>query len=246
MNLVVANWKMNPPSAEEARQIASRIERGLLGVGREKVQTVICPPQVFLPAIRHSLHFAALGAQNVSGAPADTGAFTGEVSAAMLKSLGVSYAIIGHSERRAMGGNDERINSKIRNSLERKITPILCVGFGAKKGAAAASVKRIVKAQITRGLKGITGGKGGRGEGLVVAYEPVWAIGTGKPATPQHAAEILEFARTLLPKARLLYGGSMDGTNAAAFAATGIVQGGLIGGASLKPEVFLNIIKAFS
>ena len=240
MNLVVGNWKMNPGTAEEARAIASKIERGLLAVAREKVETVICPPHVFLPALRHSLHFARLGSQDVSAAEKDIGAFTGEVSAAMLKGLGIAYSIIGHSERRAMGEDDGIVNSKIHQALKHGIAPILCVGFGAKKGAASATVKRIVKGQIQKGLKGAMGEKG-----TVVAYEPVWAIGSGKPATPEHAAEVLEFIGKILPKARLLYGGSMDGNNAPAFAATGIVHGGLVGGASLKPEDFINIVKAF-
>lgn len=238
-NLVVANWKMNPGMAEEARELASRVERGLLTVDRSRVETVICPPHVFLPAVRHSLHFAALGAQNVSAALADTGAFTGEVSGVMLKDVGVKYCIIGHSERRVTGEDDALINNKIHRAMENRITPIFCVGFGAKKGAASAAVKRIVKAQLTRGLKGA------KGE-VVAAYEPVWAIGTGKPATPAHAAEILEFIRGILPKVQLLYGGSMDGGNAASFAEHKVIQGGLIGGASLKPDDFLKIIKAFA
>lgn len=242
MKLVVANWKMNPGSAEEAMGIASRVEHGLLGINRSAIESVICPPSVFLPAVRLSLHFAALGAQNLSGAGAEQGAFTGEVSAKMLKEFGASYAIVGHSERRAMGENDALINQKIRNALKYKLVPILCVGFGAAKGAAAATVKRIVKTQLIRGLKGVKPNQGN----LAVAYEPVWAIGTGQPATPGHAAAILEFVRAILPNARLLYGGSLNGKTAPGFAAQKAIDGGLVGGASLDAQEFLKIVKSFA
>lgn len=241
-NLVVANWKMNPGSAEEARETASRVEHGLLGINRLAVTAAICPPLVFLPAVRLSLHFAALGVQNLSGAAAEQGAFTGEVSAKMLKEFGASYAIVGHSERRAMGENDALINQKIHNALKYKITPILCVGFGVAKGASAAVVKRVVKTQLISGFKGVKFDR----RDLVVAYEPVWAIGTGQPASPVHAAEILEFVRSILPKARLLYGGSLNGKNAAGFAARKVIDGALVGGASLAALDFLKIVRSFA
>lgn len=240
MNLVVANWKMNPKSAEDARVLASRIERGLLEVDRRKVEAVICPPQVFLPAVRHSLHFAALGAQNVSAE--ENGAFTGEVSAGMLNNCGAKYCIVGHSERRRMGETDTMINSKIKLCFRNDIAPILCVGFGATKSSSVSAVKRIVKRQIGLDLEGIKTNE----QNIVITYEPLWVIGTGEPATPAHAAEILDFVRELLPKARLLYGGSMDSRNARAFASERVIQGSLVGGASLDVKEFTQIIKAFA
>ena len=245
MNLVVANWKMNPGTIEEARVLASRVESGLLAVDRSRVETVLCPPFVFMPAIRHSMHFAALGAQNV--AAEKDGAFTGEVSADQLAAAGVKYVIIGHSERRSgHGEDDETISKKVQQAIRSKIFPILCVGFGVKKGAALMVVKSAIKRQITAGLSEVSLGKAD----LAVAYEPVWAIshglGTGRAVKPQHAAEVMTFIRGILPRARLLYGGSVDRANAASFAAEPVISGALVGGASLDAAEFLQIIKAFS
>lgn len=242
-NLVVANWKLNPETLEDARRIASKIEQGLLSINRSEVETVICPPFIFLPAVSAAIHFAKLGAQNVSRY--DKGAFTGEISARQLKHLGVEYVIVGHSERRRMGGADDAaVNQKIKRSLAEHLVPILCVGFGTQKSHSTAQIKNIIRNQIKKGLKGV------RGLRVVIAYEPVWAIsrglGTGKAATPQHAEEIAQFIKKIAKGSQVLYGGSVDGKNAAGFAAQKNIAGSLVGAASLVPNEFLNIIKAFS
>lgn len=238
MKLIVANWKMNPQTVDEARTLASKVEHGLLVLNRADAETVVCPPAVFLPAVFHALHLVKLGAQNV--AAEEQGAFTGEISGAQLSEYQIKHCIVGHSERRAMGEDDEQIGKKIHILLKLKIHPILCVGFGAKKGAAENTVKSIVAKQIRAATAGLRLTK----DNLTVAYEPVWAIGTGKPATPAHAADMASHLRGL-GVGRVLYGGSMDGKNAAHFAEAGL-DGGLIGGASLKYEEFLKIVLAFS
>lgn len=242
MKIIVANWKMNPQTIEEARQLASQIERGLLGVDRNKVETIICPPAVFIPAVRHLIDFAKLGAQNVSRESA--GAFTGEISARQLAEFGVEYVIVGHSERRRMGGDDKVINRKIKQSLAEKLKPILCVGFGTKKSDSHTQIKNVITRQIKIGLAGAKQSR------ITIAYEPVWAIsqglGTGKAATPAHAAEIAKFIKLIVNRVLVLYGGSVDGKNAAEFAAEKIIDGALVGGASLVPLEFLKIIRAFA
>lgn len=234
MNIVIANWKMNPGSVAEAKKLATSVEHGLMGIDKQKVEVVICPPFVFLPALKHALHFAHLGAQDV--AHEAKGAFTGGVSAAQLAEFGVKYVIIGHSERRALGESDELIAAKLKNALAQSLQPILCVGFGAQKGAATEAVKSILKRQLEVVPKG---------QRLVVAYEPVWAIGTGQPATVAHAREMIQFIESEVPGVQGIYGASVDRHNAAEFAAAGIA-GALVGSASLAHHEFLEIIKDFS
>ncbi|MBI4050230.1 MAG: triose-phosphate isomerase [Candidatus Doudnabacteria bacterium] len=234
MNIVIGNWKMNPATVAEAKKLAASVENGLMGVDKGRVRVVICPPFVFLPALKHSLHFAALGAQDV--AHEEEGAFTGEVSAAQLKEFGVKYVIIGHSERRALGESNELIAKKLNIAFVHKLNIILCVGFGAHKGASAEEVRAILQKQLAAIPQGVE---------LIVAYEPVWAIGTGQPAAAAHAREMLQFIESVVPGAQPIYGGSVDRHNAREFAGVG-VSGALVGGASLKSDDFLEIIKAFA
>ena len=242
MNIIVGNWKMNPGTLEEARRLASQIEHGLLSVARERVETVLCPPHIFLPATRPLLHFAKLGAQNVASDL--SGPYTGEISVKQLKEFNVDYVIVGHSERRALAETDKMINSKVKLALKEGIKPILCVGFGIKKDYANVRVKQVIKSQIRAGFAGVTSKSK-----ILVAYEPVWAIsgglGTGKAVTLKHAREITDFIKSQVTGAQVIYGGSLDAKNAAGFAKMGI-GGGLVGGASLEAQDFLKIIKAFS
>lgn len=239
MKLIVANWKMNPDTVEEAREIASRIEQGVLGQERRNVETVICPPFVFIPVLRHVLHFAKLGSQDISAEA--RGAYTGQISARQLQEFGVKFAIVGHSERRLLGEDDKQINRKIKNALACSVEPILCVGYGSNKKSSIATVKKIIKKQLQADLKDIDLRK----SKVTITYEPLWVIGTGKPASLAHCAEIKEFISEIVPGKRVIYGGSLDGQNAGAYAKAGL-EGGLVGGASLKADEFLNIIKAFS
>src|SRR3989338_4742423 len=243
-NLVVANWKMNPATKEEARELAGRIELGVTAVGRERVETVICPPHPFLATLQHLLHFVRLGAQNM--AAEEKGPYTGEVAAAQILSLGGQYVILGHSERRALGEDDKLIGRKFALAIASGLHPILCVGAGTKAGQSQTAISKIVRGQLAVAL---TAGKGKRGD-FTVAYEPVWAIsrglGTGRAVSPVHAAGVVTELRKLAPRSRFIYGGSVDAKNVAGFAAQGALQGALVGGASLDSAEFLQIVKAFS
>ena len=239
MKLVVANWKMNPQNAVQAKKLATDIDRGLSK--RSRIATVICPPFVFLPAVKPAVSSAKLGSQDL--APHEGIPLTGGISASQLKGFGVSYVIVGHSERRALGETDQQVNQKIRQALKHKIEPVVCVGFGTRKSDSAASIKKVVASQIKKGLIGIPKSR------LTIVYEPVWAIsrglGTGTAVEPEHAADIIGFIKKLGSPARGNSGGSLDAKNVGDFAAQKVIQGGLVGGASLQPSEFLKIVKAF-
>lgn len=242
--LLVANWKLNPQSIAEARTLASQVEQGLLALDRRRIEVVLCPPAIFLPIVRHSVHFALLGAQNIS--TEESGPFTGETSVRQIREFGAGYAIVGHSERRAMGESDQMINVKVKIVLASHLEPIICVGFGTKVTSTDALIRRVVAKQITLALRGI----GAKTQKFTVAYEPVWAIsrglGTGKAADAQHAAGIAGFIKAKFPKVRVIYGGSLDANNALSFAKQSLIEGGLVGGASLRAAEFLKIIRAFA
>lgn len=222
--LIVGNWKLNPLTVNEAVALASKIEISTTN------DVVICPPMPFL----ESIEYPHVGAQDCS--PHIKGAYTGEVSPAQLASMGLKYCIVGHSERRTMGETDELIHAKIKSLLEYKITPILCVGFGTTVQEDELEVMEVVGEQLRRDLEDVDPKK------VVVAYEPVWAIGSGKPATPDHAEQVALYIATKHNVTRVLYGGSVNGTNAASFLSQAHITGLLIGGASLLPEDFNKII----
>jgi triosephosphate isomerase (TIM) len=222
--LIVGNWKLNPLTVDEAVALASKIEVSSVN------EVVICPPLPFL----ESIEYPHVGAQDCS--PHIKGAYTGEVSPAQLQSMGVKYCIIGHSERRTLGETDELINAKLKALLDYKITPILCVGFGTTADQDTLSVMESVKEQLLLDLEDIDPTK------VVVAYEPVWAIGSKNPATPDHAEQIALYIATKHDVKRVLYGGSVNSTNAAGFLAEPHIAGLLIGGASLLPDDFNKII----
>ena len=222
--LIVGNWKLNPLTVDEAVALASKINV----VSSNEV--VICPPLPFL----ESIEYPHVGAQDCS--PHIKGAYTGEVSPAQLQSMGVKYCIIGHSERRTLGETDELINAKLKALLDYKITPILCVGFGTTADQDTLSVMESVKEQLLLDLEDVDPTK------IVVAYEPVWAIGSKNPATPDHAEQIALYITTKHGVKRVLYGGSVNSTNAAGFLAEPHIAGLLIGGASLLSDDFNKII----
>ncbi len=231
--LLVANWKMNPASESEAVKLARASDAN---------NVVICPPFPFLRAIKQAIKKAALGAQDVfwENPPASGGAYTGEVSAKMLKGLGVRYTIIGHSERRRwLHETDEMINKKIQAVLKADLKAILCVGepFSVrKKGLTAA--KNFVKKQLKKDLRGVK-------SKFIIAYEPIWAIGTGKPDNPRETAEMAKFIKNL-SRARVLYGGSVTSLNIGRILEYNEIDGALVGGASLKAGEFKKIIKIAS
>lgn len=243
MKLIAANWKMNPATLEEARKLAAEVERAVTGLIYGQVEVVICAPFIYLPALKHTVHHVRLGAQNVSAE--ETGPFTGEISALQLKNLGIGYVLVGHSERRTLGEDNRVINNKLKQCEANGLHPILCVGYGTMKSMSDTRVKNIIATQLRAALAGTRFAKGG----LTIAYEPMWAIskgpGTAVPVAPDHAAEIIEFIKKKYLSARVIYGGSTTAKNAPELAERKVIEGGLPGGASLKAEEFLSIIKAF-
>ncbi len=221
--LIIGNWKLNPLTLQEAQALAGKIDR------TPQHQAVICPPTPFLSAI----DYPNLGAQDCFWKA--KGPYTGQTSPAELKSLGVKYCIVGHSERRELGETDEQVNAKIFALQEQNITPVLCVGFGTAREEDEMAVVDVLKRQLEQGLLGAD-------HSLVVAYEPVWAIGSGKPASPDHAEKIAIFIKTKYDIATVLYGGSTNSTNAASFLQQPHIDGLLVGGASLLPDDFNKMI----
>ena len=243
--IVAGNWKMNTTLAEGVA-LAGAVAQG---AGQAPgVELILCPPAVSLAAVREAVGGApvALGAQNMHFA--DSGAFTGEIAPPMLRDL-ARYVLLGHSERRQLfGETDELVNRKVLAALRHGLRPILCVGETLPQreaGQAAAVIGR----QVRAGLAEVSAADL---SDLVVAYEPVWAIGTGQAATPEIAAEIMgEVIRQTLisqfgPMAGelpLLYGGSVNAGNIADFAAQSCIHGALVGGASLQAASFLEIAR---
>ena len=243
--LIAGNWKMNKTSAE-AKSLCAEIVSGLKG--QDKVDVTVCPPFTALESAATTLKGSkvVLGAQNVY-VKAD-GAYTGEVSAPMLVEIGCKAVILGHSERRQyFGETDAFINEKSLVALKAGLTPIICVGETLAERDAGKTLE-VVTTQVTGTLKGMTEADAAK---IVIAYEPVWAIGTGKVATPAMAQEVHASIRGLLVKqfgaagngVRILYGGSMKPDNASELLDQQDIDGGLIGGASLKAKSFLELVE---
>ncbi|MEX0708085.1 MAG: triose-phosphate isomerase [Woeseia sp.] len=244
--LVAGNWKMNGSLAATAN-LLDGIVSGFRGP--ETVEMVVCPPFPYLAAAADKLAgtAVALGAQNVS--EYEPGAYTGETAASMLKDVGCSHVIVGHSERRAMFGESSRIVAgKFRAAMALGLTPILCVGETLDERDAGRT-----KAVIDEQLDAVLDAAGiAAFAGAVIAYEPVWAIGTGKTASPEQAQEVHAHIRARLTEKdqgiatsmQILYGGSVKGDNAKGLFSMADIDGGLIGGASLKAQDFLAIAEA--
>jgi triosephosphate isomerase (TIM) len=243
--VVIGNWKMNPPTiadaVELARAVADRAPGGI-AVG-------VAPASVALPAVANALRDRNLDvyAQDVHWE--ERGAFTGQISATMVRDIAVG-TIVGHSEvRRDLGDTDERVAKKLARAVAHGLRPVLCVGESAREhaaGEATAVVARQIAADIAaaqhRGL-----------ERLIVAYEPIWAIGTGTPATGEHASAAARAIRAALKRAGLdgdaipvLYGGSVSAKTAGEFARADGVDGALVGGASLDPDEFAAVVRSFA
>ena len=245
--LIAGNWKMNGSLAfNEA--LVHGVQQGLAqALAGKHAQVAVCVPAVYLSQVQQLLKGSeiALGSQDVSAH--EQGAYTGEVSAAMLKDFAVRYAIVGHSERRQYHGEtDEHVAHKAQRALSAGITPIVCVGETLAEREAG-KTEEVVKRQ----LAAVIHLNGHCISEIVVAYEPVWAIGTGQTATPEQAQAVHAVLRAQLKAAtshsdrvHILYGGSMNATNAAELLAQPDIDGGLIGGAALKAADFLTIIAA--
>lgn len=229
---------MNPNSQKEAEEIFNGIKNGIeaasaQGFGGPK-EVVVCPPFVYLPLLKG----LALGAQNIYFE--DKGAFTGEISAAMLKDLRVEYVIIGHSERRKyFGETDGIVNKKIKKALEAGLKIIFCIGETAEERDTGKK-NEVLERQIKIGLDGIE-----NLENINVAYEPVWAIGTGNNCGVEETKESVDFIRQFVkPETRILYGGSVKSENSGAYIKNAGANGLLVGGASLNAEEFVKIVKS--
>ncbi|MCL6503347.1 MAG: triose-phosphate isomerase [Pirellulales bacterium] len=242
--LVVGNWKMNllrRDAVALARAVAEWARR------HSQPELVLCPPFVYLEAVAEVLRDApvGLGAQNVY--PQAGGAYTGEISPAMLADVGCRYVIVGHSERRQLlGEQDEFIGRKVVAALEAGLQPILCVGELLKQRERG-ETQEVVRGQLVQALQGVSEAAASR---LVLAYEPVWAIGTGRVATAAQAQEVqadlrstlrMRYNATAAEQVRILYGGSVKAENAAELLAQPDVDGALVGGASLRADEFLRI-----
>jgi len=244
---IAGNWKMNLNRGQSLSLVQSLAE-SLRGVS--EVDIAVCPPAVYLGELGKALHATniGLGAQNVNSKA--EGAYTGEISCSMLKDVGCRYVILGHSERRAIyGETDSMVNEKLHAVLAAGLTPIVCVGETLEQREAG-QTQQVVRSQCLGSLAGLTEDQMLK---TVLAYEPVWAIGTGKTASPAQAEEVHKDIRSLLEaqfsvgtaqKVIVLYGGSVKADNALELLSEPNIDGALVGGASLKQDSFEGIIKA--
>ena len=243
--LIAGNWKMNK-TPSETKTFMTEL-KGILPKGRW-CDIALCVPAVCIPAAARAMRETriGIGAENCNANA--SGAYTGEISTAMLVDAGCKYVIIGHSERRAMGETDAEVNAKVKAALEAGLIPIVCCGETLEQRESGITEEWITM-QIKLALAGITEEKIRK---VVIANEPIWAIGTGRTATPEQAEEVCQLIRTVVRKlfgsknaraTTILYGGSMNDKNAYDLLAQPDIDGGLIGGASLVPEKFVKIIE---
>jgi triosephosphate isomerase len=248
--IIAANWKMHKTHLEAlpaVQKLSYLIDQG----DTDRVEVVVCPAFTALRSVQTLIDSDrlpyGLGAQNVHWE--DEGAFTGEVSAPMLKALKVAYVVVGHSERRAMfGDTDETVNKKVRAVLGHGMAPILCVGETLQERDVGATEDRVTS-QVRAALAGVGAGDAAK---AVIAYEPIWAIGTGRNAEPSDAGQVVALIRQTVSELaggdvaqgmRIQYGGSVKAGNIRDFMAHPEIDGALVGGASLDPEEFALIVK---
>jgi triosephosphate isomerase len=246
---VAGNWKMNTDSHTSVT-LAERIASNSRDMAGNSVSIAVCPPFTYLQSVTKALSAShiAVGAQDVYFE--SKGAFTGEISPFMLKDIGCTYVLCGHSERRhVIGEMDDLVNKKVTAAIAGGLLPILCVGELLSERDAG-QMEQVVSRQLKKGLTGLSYEKT---SAVAIAYEPVWAIGTGRTATPQQAQEAHDFIRMLLAQMydnqlaneiRILYGGSVKPDNAEDLMSQNDVDGLLVGGASLNADDFLSIIRA--
>lgn len=252
--VIVANWKMNPATLDEAEEYARAVQKGVHGL--KNIEVVLCSPFPYLAHVNLQISIVKLGAQNCYFE--QSGAYTGEVSASMLKDVGCEYVIIGHSERRQyFSETNEIINKKVRAALKAELKVILCIGEDSRdnfdaKGRWTGEIDSKVKEQLVAALQNV---KKSRVKNITVAYEPVWAIGTGNPATPDDILSAKLFIKKIISElydrktadnTLVLYGGSATSGNAAIFVREGGVDGLLVGNASLDAKEFIMMIENIS
>ncbi len=237
--LIVANWKLNPNTQEGAKRLFESVKKSVSKI--KNAEVIICPPFVYIPILaRLSVRSLGVGGQNVFYK--EKGAYTGEISPLMLKDLNVKYAIVGHSERRELGETDDMINKKVKATLDAGFKPIFCVG--EKEGE---DKNLILTKQIEEGLKGVS-----KISNLIIAYEPVWAIGNGKNCSVDEALRSVVLIRSIVSKlynqdaakkVKILYGGSVNSKNASSYLREESINGLLVGGASLDSDEFIKIVE---
>jgi triosephosphate isomerase len=248
-NLIAGNWKMHATHLETI-QMVQKLSYRLDPSDHQRVDVVVCPPFTALRSAQTVIETdhlqIRLGAQNVYWE--EKGAFTGEIAPGMLAALSVSYVIVGHSERRELfGDTNEDVNRKVKAVLAAGMTPILCCGETEEEREAGVTEVK-VGSQVRAGLDGLTADQIA---GLVVAYEPIWAIGTGRTASDDDAGAMATFVRETIAdiagdaaeSTRILYGGSMNPGNVAGLMAKKDIDGGLVGGASLDPDTFASVVR---
>ena len=243
--IIAGNWKMTKTAKETKELLAELVPL----VADAACEVVVCVPFTDIAMAKRMTKKTNIkvGAQNIHWA--ESGAFTGEISGAMLKELKVEYVVVGHSERRQyFGETDETVNKRVAAALAHRIRPIVCVGETLEERETG-KTEEVLFRQITEGLKGF---KSKDFDKIVIAYEPVWAIGTGKTATKEEADETIgyirrtiakKFSKNIAEKVRIQYGGSMNPKNASELMSMPEIDGGLIGGASLKAEDFAKVVK---
>lgn len=241
--LIVANWKMNPQTYKEAEGLV----KSVLEYGGKDV--VLCPPYPWLTDFSHKHQEVLWGAQDVFYEK--EGAYTGEVSAKMLASSGVNYVIVGHSERRTLGDTDGVVNKKIKSALQAGLQIILCVGeSGALRRRGLSAAKTFIKNQLQKDLRDIPN-MGRNASRIIIAYEPLWAVNTGRVDNPEDAAEIIKFIKHFISahyevsiaNIKVLYGGSLTPLKAPDFFRLSEIDGALVGRVSLKPAEFKKIVE---
>lgn len=245
--IIAGNWKMNK-TVKEAVELINELKRNLYEI--ENVEIVVCPPFTALTTISDMLNTSniKLGSQNMHWE--ESGAYTGEISGKMLKEIGVEFVIIGHSERRQFfGETDETVNKRIKAALKLGLTPIVCVGENLNQRERNLTLD-VIREQFVGGFKDLTADDIKK---IIIAYEPVWAIGTGKTATTAQAQEVHKFIRDLLIKnygdtiakeIRIQYGGSVKPANTRDLVLQADIDGALVGGASLDAASFVEIVKS--
>ena len=245
---IAGNWKLNPVDTGKTLELSRQLRARLAPYTKAKI--AVCPPFVNIAAVADIFKETRveIGGQNLYCE--DSGAYTGEISAPMLKSVGCTYVIIGHSERRQyFGETDESVNNKIKAALKHDLTPIFCIGETLEERDKGI-LKDVIREQVSVALRGMDEEILGN---LVIAYEPVWAIGTGRTATPEQAQEMHQFIRNLLTESisdafaattMILYGGSVKPDNSAELLSQPDIDGALVGGASLDADSFAAIVKS--
>jgi triosephosphate isomerase (TIM) len=245
--MIVGNWKLNPGTSSEAKKLFQDVKNAVIKL-KPRAVVAVAPPTIFIPEVSKGLQTDLIGLAAQDAHFEERGACTGQVSATLLQPYGVQYVLVGHSEKRALGETDEQVNKKVQALLKRRLIPIVCIG--ERERDAAGSFYSIIEKQLRSLVLGLTPIQISR---CVIAYEPIWAIGTGATATPEDVKEMQLFIMSTLTKlydrkvagkVALLYGGSVKASNAKDLHEAGGMNGFLVGGASLEAGEFTQIIKA--